>query len=252
MTTSYLNQTPKQSATPAKVPPVLSSAAVHLWWLHLPQSAHVEPAESLLSADERQRAQRFRRPAAARQFCLGRARLRTILGSYLGLPPQRLRFAYTSNGKPYLPEVPHLMFSLTHAGDLGLLAVTCQRQVGVDVEPTNRPVNWRGLARRCLPDAAYRRLCALPDEEQCRTMAWHWVCHEALLKAQGKASLRRLLCIDLPWDGACTNAASHFTMQDVSGQTWLVRDVSRAETRAALVVEYIPDAGLEVVIFDRA
>ncbi|QUV77839.1 4'-phosphopantetheinyl transferase family protein [Chloracidobacterium thermophilum] len=66
---------------------MLSSAAVHLWWLPLPQSAPVEAVESLLSADERQRARRFRRPAAARQFCLGRARLRTILGSYLGLPP---------------------------------------------------------------------------------------------------------------------------------------------------------------------
>ncbi len=250
MTSSYLNQTPNQSATLAKAQPVLSSAAVHLWWLHLPQSACVKPAESLLSADERQRAQRFRRPAAARQFCLGRAMLRTILGSYLDLHPQRLRFAYTPNGKPYLPEAPHLMFSLAHASDIGLLAITHQRRVGVDIEHATRPVNWRGLARRCLPDAAYCTLCALPDEEQRRTMAWYWVCHEALLKAQGKASLRRLLCIDLPWDGACTSAASHFTMQDVSGQTWLVRDVSREETRAALVVECIPDAGLEVITFD--
>jgi 4'-phosphopantetheinyl transferase len=250
MTTSYLNQTPNQSATPAKAQPVLSSAAVHLWWLPLPQSAPVEAVESLLSADERQRARRFRRPAAARQFCLGRARLRTILGSYLGLPPQHLRFAYTPNGRPYLPEVPHLMFSLTHAGDLGLLAVTLHQRIGVDVEVTYRRANWRGLARRCLPDATYRRLCALSDEEQRRAMAWYWVCHEALLKAQGKASLRRLLHIDLPWDGTCTGYVSHFTIQDASGQTWLVRDVSREETRAALVVECPPDAGPEVVTFD--
>lgn len=250
MTTSYLNQTPNQSATPAKAQPVLSSAAVHLWWLPLPQSAPVEAVESLLSADERQRARRFRRPAAARQFCLGRARLRTILGSYLGLPPQHLRFAYTPNGRPYLPEVPHLMFSLTHAGDLGLLAVTLHQRIGVDVEVTYRRANWRGLARRCLPDATHRRLCALSDEEQRRAMAWYWVCHEALLKAQGKASLRRLLHIDLPWEGTCTGYVSHFTIQDASGQTWLVRDVSREETRAALVVECPPDAGPEVVTFD--
>lgn len=55
-------------------------------------------------------------------------------------PPQHLRFAYTPNGKPYLPETPHLTFSLTHTGDLGLLAVTCHRRVGVDVEaPTDGP-----------------------------------------------------------------------------------------------------------------
>ncbi len=231
---------------------MLSSAAVHLWWLHLPRSARVETTECLLSADEQQRARRFRRPAAARQFCLGRALLRTILGSYLGLPPQRLRFAYTHNGKPYLPEAPHLTFSLTHTDDLGLLAVTCHRRVGVDVEAPHRPANWRGLARRCLSDAAYRTLCALPEEEQRRTMAWYWVCHEALLKARGEASLRRLLRIDLPWDGTCTGDASHITMQDVSGQTWLVRNVSRDGICAALVVECAPDAGIEVIIFDRS
>jgi 4'-phosphopantetheinyl transferase len=141
------------------------------------------------------------------------------------------------------------MFSLTHAGDLGLLAVTLHQRIGVDVEVTYRRANWRGLARRCLPDATYRRLCALSDEEQRRAMAWYWVCHEALLKAQGKASLRRLLHIDLPWDETCTGYVSHFTIQDASGQTWLVRDVSREETRAALVVECPPDAGPEVVTF---
>ncbi|QUV99087.1 4'-phosphopantetheinyl transferase superfamily protein [Chloracidobacterium sp. MS 40/45] len=231
---------------------MLSSAAVHLWWLHLPRSARVETTESLLSTDEQQRARRFRRPAAARQFCLGRALLRTILGSYLGLPPQHLRFAYTHNGKPYLPETPHLTFSLTHTGDLGLLAVTCHRRVGVDVEAPHRRANWRGLARRCLSDAAYRTLGTLPDEEQRQAMTWYWVCHEAWLKARGEASLRRLLHIDLPWARACAGDASHITMQDVSGQTWLIRNVSRDGICAALVVECAPDASIEVVIFDRS
>ena len=252
MTTPYLNQTPEQSATPGKAQTVLSSTAVHLWWLHLSRSARVETTERLLSADEQQRARRFRRPAAARQFCLGRALLRTILGSYLDLPPQRLRFAYTPNGKPYLPEAPHLMFSLAHAGDIGLLAVTCRRRVGVDVEIAHRRTNWRGLARRCLSDAAYRTLCPLPDEELRQAMTWYWVCHEAWLKARGEASLHRLLHIDLPWAGACIGCVSHITMQDVSGQTWLARDVSRDGTRAALVVECVPDAGIEVLIFDRS
>lgn len=165
-------------------------------------------------------------------------------------PPQHLRFAYTPNGKPYLPETPHLTFSLTHTGDLGLLAVTCHRRVGVDVEAPHRRANWRGLARRCLSDAAYRTLGTLPDEEQRQAMTWYWVCHEAWLKARGEASLRRLLRIDLPWARACAGDASHITMQDVSGQTWLIRNVSRDGICAALVVECAPDASIEVVIFD--
>ncbi|MGQ9897720.1 MAG: 4'-phosphopantetheinyl transferase family protein [Acidobacteriota bacterium] len=240
--------TSTQSATPVKDWPSLSPTAVHLWWL--PLSADVKAMETLLSTDECQRAQRFRRPAAAHRFCLGRALLRTILGNYLDLPPRQLRFAYTDNGKPYLPDTPHLMFSLAHAGDIGLLAVTYYRRIGVDVEPTTRPANWLGLARRCLSASAYESFCALPNEEQQRAMTWYWVCYEAFLKARGEAGLRRLLCIDLPWNKTCANYAAHFTMQDVLGQTWRIRDVSREDACAALIVECEPDADIEVVAFD--
>lgn len=240
MTTPYLNQSPAESATLAEnrpgLSPGLSSAAVHLWWLSLSLPAGAELTTDLLSPDERQRASRLRHPAAARRFCLGRARLRTILGSYLDLPPQDLRFAYTSNGKPYLPDAPHLAFSLSHAGEIGLLAVAYGRPVGVDVELTARPTDWLALARRCLPAAAYQSICALPDGMRSQVMGRLWVCHEAFLKARGEAGLRRLLCMASLWDGACTLPTSHFTMRDSQGKTWLVRDVSRATCFAALVV----------------
>jgi 4'-phosphopantetheinyl transferase len=244
-----LNQTHEKSATPAEASPILSAAAVHLWWFSLRPTDCLETAIALLSHDEQQRGGRLRHPLAAQRFYLGRAMLRIILGEYLHLPPQHLQFAYTSNGKPYVPEARHIAFSLAHAGEVGLLAIACQRRVGVDVELTNRPTNWQHLARRCLPAPAYQAFQALPDQLQ--AMSWLWVCHEAFLKARGEASLRRLLRIDLPWHETCTGYASHFTMQDVLGQTWLVRDVSREGTRAALVVEGVPDADVEISIFDR-
>jgi hypothetical protein len=70
--------------------------------------------------------------------------LREILGRYLGLPTNELRFESSRHGKPHLasPET-ELEFNLSHSGSLALVAVA-RREVGVDVERirTKRPVDF--------------------------------------------------------------------------------------------------------------
>lgn len=70
--------------------------------------------------------------------------LREILGRYLGLPANELRFETNRHGKPSLatPEA-ELAFNLSHSGSLALVAVA-GREVGVDVERirAKRPVDF--------------------------------------------------------------------------------------------------------------
>jgi phosphopantetheinyl transferase len=70
--------------------------------------------------------------------------LREILGRYLGLPANELRFETSRHGKPRLasPE-GELAFNLSHSSSLALVAVA-RREVGVDVERirTKRPVDF--------------------------------------------------------------------------------------------------------------
>ncbi|HEU4461895.1 MAG TPA: hypothetical protein VFR75_04810 [Solirubrobacterales bacterium] len=70
--------------------------------------------------------------------------LREILGRYLGLPGEELRFEAGEYGKPRLadPEA-ELAFNLSHSGALALVAVA-SREVGVDVERIRpkRPVDF--------------------------------------------------------------------------------------------------------------
>jgi phosphopantetheinyl transferase len=70
--------------------------------------------------------------------------LREILGRYLGLPANELRFETGRHGKPRLatPE-GELAFNLSHSSSLALVAVA-RREVGVDVERirTKRPVDF--------------------------------------------------------------------------------------------------------------
>lgn len=70
--------------------------------------------------------------------------LREILGRYLGLPGEELRFEAGEYGKPRLADPEgELAFNLSHSGALALVAVA-RREVGVDVERirTKRPVDF--------------------------------------------------------------------------------------------------------------
>lgn len=73
-----------------------------------------------------------------------RSALREILGRYLGLPADELRFEANRHGKPRLtrPE-GELAFNLSHSRSLALVAVA-RREVGVDVERirTKRPADF--------------------------------------------------------------------------------------------------------------
>src|SRR5918999_4689753 len=58
--------------------------------------------ESILAADEINRANRFHFQKDRERFVAGRGLLRVILSSYVGVPPGEMIFTYGSRGKPAL------------------------------------------------------------------------------------------------------------------------------------------------------
>lgn len=94
----------------------------------------VRKLESLLSDDERDRASRL---AAAPRWIAARAALRIVLAGYLGLHPSDVEFGSGPRGKPELSGSA-LRFNLSHSGDLALIALAEDVEVGIDVERTSR------------------------------------------------------------------------------------------------------------------
>ena len=150
----------------------------------------------MLDRAEQERAARFRRPEDRARFLVGRAALRQVLGTWLDCDPAALRFRYGPHGKPVLDRseqaTPH--FNLAHSGDLILMAFHPSRRVGVDVERLRPGLDWRPIARRILPAAAFSRLESLPPEQGNAAFLEAWCRIEARLKASGEglAGLERL------------------------------------------------------------
>jgi phosphopantetheinyl transferase len=91
--------------------------------------------------------------------------LRRVLAVYLGEEPARIRLERGEHGKPRLADPQgRLRFNLSHSGEIALVAVSGEFEVGVDVEAVR------------------------PKREE--AFYWRWASHEAHVKCLGTGLLR--------------------------------------------------------------
>lgn len=161
--------------------------AVDLWAIDLDseQGAVYEP---LLAADELARAHRFHFEKDRQRYVVGRGRLRLLLGHYLSQPPKQVKLAYTTQGKPYLPErpgQPELYFNMSHSQQFALLAFAWGRRVGVDLELIRPLRNPDKLVRRFFAPAEVSAWQTVAPEHQTAAFFCGWTRKEAFIKAIG-------------------------------------------------------------------
>ena len=172
----------------------LGAAQVHVLQSSLDEASAAAGVSSL-STDEAVRAARFHRSHDRELFVRGRAWLRRVLGRYLEVPPQDVRFVIGEHGKPAL-AAPHawLQFNLSHTGSLALLALTRVGEVGVDVETVRAMSDVAAIARRQFAPSEWSRWSEMPCEEQLSAFYACWTRKEAFVKALGAG-------LSLPLDG---------------------------------------------------
>ncbi|SDY87487.1 4'-phosphopantetheinyl transferase superfamily protein [Nitrosomonas sp. Nm33] len=95
---------------------------------------------TLLSAEEKARALRFHQLRDRVRFIATRAALRRLLAECVMVSPQALRIVTNSFGKPHLHAHSGIAFSVSHAGNFALIALSTQGEVGVDIEQCHRDV----------------------------------------------------------------------------------------------------------------
>jgi len=133
-------------------------------------------------AAERERISRLRREEDRLSYGLSHGFLRLALAAEAGQAPQDLTIEASPSGKPVCRGGPH--FNMSHAGDYIVVAVSREREVGVDVEvlprshDATRPVSIAVSEEdlRLLPYLAERR-------DRAETMLWS--IKEAALKLTG-------------------------------------------------------------------
>ncbi|MFZ3567416.1 4'-phosphopantetheinyl transferase family protein [Streptomyces sp. BH097] len=145
----------------------------------------------ILDADERRRAAAFHFDRHRVRYVAAHRALRTVLGERLGRDPGDVRFTRLPcpgcggpHGRPALVDTPGLHFSLSHSGDLALVALA-PAPVGADVEelPSSQVA---GELTAVLHPRERAELAALAEPEERRlAVARAWVRKEAYLKGLG-------------------------------------------------------------------
>lgn len=186
---------------PAPEPAPLPGPGEVITWIAklplLPTSR--ERATRTLSDDERERMARFVQAADQERFLAGRGLLRALLGSCLHMPPEAIRFAEGTHGKPLLApgQGGPLHFNVSHSGAVVAIALAITFDVGVDVEFEGRLREWEPVAQRILSPREKTELESIPHPHRPRAFLNAWTRKEALLKATGDGRIDDIPSIEV-------------------------------------------------------
>lgn len=167
-------------------PPPLDQ--IHVWRIDLDADPVLPGGESVLSPDETARASRLLQEHQRARFIAGRSAVRMLLARYLGGAPQTLGFHYGPRGKPALADAasqPALFFNYSNSRNLGLLAVSTGREVGIDIEYRHRGISVMPLARHILSGSEALAFQRLPPMQRKAALLATWTRKEAYVKALG-------------------------------------------------------------------
>lgn len=163
----------------------------HLWYL-LSDEIHdpdrLASYERLLTPDEHARRARYVFERNRHEYLLTRALVRTVLSRYVPVAPEAWRFTPAAHGKPEIAsprDIPPLSFNLTNTDGLIACLVAFDRDVGVDVEDTQRKGETTGVADRFFSPSEVADLRGLPAEAQVDRFFDYWTLKEAYIKARG-------------------------------------------------------------------
>lgn len=176
-----------------KFPPqnlTLDQGEIHVWRVSLAQTEScLQSLQETLSTDERTKADAFHFPKGRSQFIVSRGALRAILSRYLNISSHILLFDYNPYGKPSLIAAQGgntLRFNLSHSGSMALIAITKNRDIGVDIEGVNPNFSCLEIAEKFFSPLENSVLLSLPEHLQPRAFFTCWTRKEAYIKAVGK------------------------------------------------------------------
>jgi 4'-phosphopantetheinyl transferase len=220
--------------------PSLHSGKVHVWRVDLEQTDDVvNRFRTTLDTDELQRASRFYFERHRRAFVVGRGFLRDVLSRYLNSQPEVLKFSYGAYGKPALNgeyKNTQLRFNMSHSHNVGLLAITEERVIGVDVEHIRADFATEEIARRFFSRCEVDVFNTLAKEEQVAAFFRCWTRKEAFIKATGRGLSQALDGFDVTLGPGVNAELLRAEDHDVS--QWSLCDIDVGEDyAAALAVE---------------
>jgi 4'-phosphopantetheinyl transferase len=161
---------------------------VQIYTVMLPTEIEDAPSElpyrDFLTDDEYQRARAFRFARDQVQYAMMHGVLRQLLSERLNVPPHEILYVTGAHGKPALAK-GNLFFNITHTRGKGLIALSDEAEIGVDIERCDRACNQDLLARRVFTPQEQEEWAQTEASLKYLSFLNTWVAKEAYTKALG-------------------------------------------------------------------
>jgi len=167
----------------------------------------------------------FRTTLQIEHYSAAHAVTRIVLGRTLRSNPKGVQIRKTVNGKPYCASNPDLKFNLSHTGDLAMLAVAWEADLGVDVELIRPMEDLESIARGFFADAECQAIMARNHHQERATAFFRcWTRKEAFVKATGEG-----LSTPLDSFSVSVDAGSARFVAGVKPSDWHIQDLSSVD-----------------------
>ena len=218
---------------------MLRGDEVHVWLADLNQPAAViEAYLSLLSVDERERAESFLFQRDRDHYILARGILREIVARYLKIEPKLLCFAYNAFGKPALvceTGQPPLRFNISHSHEIALYAVGYDRELGIDVEYIRQDIAAMEIAEHFFSSLEIAALRSVSPNQQTEAFYKCWTRKEAYIKAVGQGFSRSLDQFDVSLSPGEPAVILRSHDNEAETLNWTLREIALGSSYAAAV-----------------
>lgn len=201
----------------------MTSCPARLWRVDLSAAADGASLCEELSPAERERADGLASASVKRRFVIARGTLRRLLGSLLDEAPRSLPIEAGATGKPRLAGKRGLRFNLSHSGDLAIVCIASQSEVGVDLESIRPVASAAAIARRRFSTAEANFVEHGEPSEVDRRFLLCWTRKEALGKALGTGITFDLLRLAVPL--APPGGIVSIDVPEGSVERWLLADI---------------------------
>ncbi len=152
--------------------------------------SHRAGLQVLLSAAEQARCQRYVQQDDRDRYLGGRALSKLAVAKMTGLPPAEIAVITAATGKPSVSssraEIALPAINISHAGELVVVALQYDAEIGVDVELFNHDVNLDDLMDVVCSKEEIAEINLPAHRTRAQKFYEFWVLKEAYLKATGE------------------------------------------------------------------
>ena len=121
-----------------------------------------------------------------------------ILAGYLCVEPERVKFGYTTHGRPFVLNSPaDIKFNLSHSHGFMVAAVCLNSPIGVDIEKKDPRFRAMEIAERFFCDGEKEQIAGLDAGARLEAFFQIWTAKEAVLKATGRGLALELTKVEV-------------------------------------------------------